>query len=74
MNVGVVALVYRCDLIGGEATVNDEAAEVLWLNQDDVTGAATEAFAVRVTDALDENGPHVRHHDGTRLLATSAAT
>lgn len=69
MGLGVVALVFRCRLIGGEARVNAEASEVLWLEPAKAAAQMTEAFAVRVTDALDGPWPHVRHHDGTRLLA-----
>lgn len=32
----------------------------------------TEAFAVRMTDALDGPWPHIRHHDGTHLLPACA--
>lgn len=28
----------------------------------------SEAFAIRLLDALDGNGPHVRSHDGQRVL------
>lgn len=69
MGLGVVALVFRCRLIGGEARVNDEACEVLWLEPQKAVAQMTEAFAVRVADALDGPWPHIRHHDGTRLLA-----
>ena len=69
MGLGVVALVFRCRLVGGEARVNDEASEVLWLEPGKAVAQMTEAFAVRVTDSLDGPWPHVRHHDGTRLLA-----
>jgi 8-oxo-dGTP diphosphatase len=69
MTLGVVALVYRCDLIGGGPVVNDEASEVLWMDPAEVQRVMTEAFAIRVADALDEPWPHVRHHDGTNLLA-----
>jgi len=71
MGIGVVALVFRCRPVGGEPTVNEEASEVLWLERDEIVAAMTEAFAVRVTDALEAEGrwPHIRHHDGTRLCA-----
>ncbi|MBS2548351.1 NUDIX domain-containing protein [Catenulispora sp. NL8] len=68
MKIGVVALVYRCKLIGGEAAVNDEAAEVLWLDREAIGLGSVEAFAVRVTDALDSLEPVTRSHDGTSLL------
>jgi ADP-ribose pyrophosphatase YjhB (NUDIX family) len=69
MGLGVVALVFRCRLLGGEARLNDEASEVLWLDPEKAAAQMTEAFAVRVTDALDGPWPHIRHHDGTRLQA-----
>ena len=68
MGLGVVALVFRCRLLGGAAAVNDEATDVLWLDRADATRRMTEAFAVRVTDALDGPWPHIRHHDGIKLL------
>ena len=69
MGLGVVALVFRCRLVGGEARINDEAGEVLWLDSEKAAAQMTEAFAVRVTDALAGPWPHIRHHDGTHMLA-----
>lgn len=71
MKRDIVALVFRCELVGGDATVNDEASEVLWMDPDEVEAAMTEAFAVRVADALNGPWPHVRHHDGTTLIHQS---
>jgi 8-oxo-dGTP diphosphatase len=68
MKLGVVALVFRCRLVGGEPRINDEASEVLWLDPEVAVEQMTEAFAIRVTDALGGPWPHVRHHDGTKLL------
>ena len=68
MGVGVVSLVFRARLLGGSPAVTDEAAEVLWMDRAQVAGRMTEAFAIRVTDALDGLWPHIRHHDGTQLL------
>ncbi|HEY8524240.1 MAG TPA: NUDIX domain-containing protein [Acidimicrobiales bacterium] len=67
----VVALVFRCRATGGELTVNDEVTAFRWLTADEVRPLLTEAFAVRVTDALSragDAGPAVRPHDGTRLI------
>jgi len=69
MRLGVVALVFRARLLGGTPTINDEAAEILWMDRDQVAAGMTEAFAIRVLDALDGPWPHIRHHDGTRLLS-----
>lgn len=68
MNLGVVALVYRCKVLGGEPTLNDEASEILWLDRKEVEEGSVEAFAIRVTDALDQEWPATRSHDGTRLI------
>jgi hypothetical protein len=38
------------------------------MDRDHAAACMTEAFAIRVTDALDGPWPHIRHHDGTRLL------
>ena len=65
---GVVALVFRCEVIAGDLTPNDEATAFHWASEDDVTRMTDEAFAIRVLDALHGNGPAVRHHDGVRLL------
>ena len=70
MTLGVIALVFRCRLVGGESRINDEASEVLWLEPKSAADQMTEAFAVRVTDALEGPWPHIRHHDGTNLLAS----
>jgi ADP-ribose pyrophosphatase YjhB (NUDIX family) len=72
MGLGVVALVFRARLLGGTPTLNDEAAEILWMDRDQVAARMTEAFAIRVIDALDGPRPHIRHHDGTWLLPTRA--
>jgi 8-oxo-dGTP diphosphatase len=68
MGIGVVAFVFRARMLGGTPTINDEAAEILWIDRDHVAARMTEAFAIRVIDALDGPWPHIRHHDGTRLL------
>jgi 8-oxo-dGTP diphosphatase len=65
---GHVTLAFRCTLIGGQATLNDEATEVDWLTLDEVAARLAEPYAVRITDALSKNWPRVRHHDGVRLL------
>lgn len=67
---GVVALVFRCKLSGGTERVSDEATAVQWLTPEEVTERMSEAYAIRLMDALDANGPHVRSHDGRNLLTT----
>ncbi|MFG3436151.1 NUDIX hydrolase [Nonomuraea sp. NPDC047897] len=68
---GIVALVFRCEAIGGRLTTTDEARAFRWVTADEVRDLASEAFAVRVLDALHHDGtPAVRSHDGFRLLET----
>jgi 8-oxo-dGTP diphosphatase len=73
MGLGVVSLVFRARLLGGTPAITDEAAEILWMDRDQVAARMTEAFAIRVTDALDGPWPHIRHHDGTGLLPAPAS-
>jgi ADP-ribose pyrophosphatase YjhB (NUDIX family) len=66
---GVIALVFRCHVVGGDLQTTDEAKASVWASASEVEAWATEAFAVRVTDALKYAGtPAVRRHDGTHLL------
>ena len=65
---GHVTLAFRCALVGGHATLNDEATEVDWFTSLEVAARLAEPYAVRVADALSGEWPRVRHHDGVRLL------
>lgn len=66
---GIVALVFRCKPSGGMERTSSESTAVSWLTPDEVSQRMSEVFAVRLLDALDGNGPHVRSHDGKRLIA-----
>jgi ADP-ribose pyrophosphatase YjhB (NUDIX family) len=70
MRLGVVALVFRCALNGeGQETLSDETAEIGWLTAAEVQERMPEVFAIRVRDALaDDGATHVRAHDGTRMV------
>ncbi|MER6252446.1 NUDIX domain-containing protein [Streptomyces sp. NPDC001584] len=68
---GVVALVFRCKLSGGAERVSEETTAVQWLTPEEVSERMSEVYAIRLLDALDGSGPHVRSHDGRRLLALS---
>ena len=70
---GHVTLTFRCALVGGQATLNDEATEVSWFTPDEVAARLAEPYAVRVADALSTDWPRVRHHDGVRLLDDTSA-
>ncbi|MBF6125572.1 NUDIX hydrolase [Nocardia brasiliensis] len=64
---GTVALVFRCAAEGGSPHPTAEAVEVKWMTAREVQDAMVPAFAVRVLDALDEQGARVRAHDGVNL-------
>ncbi|MGP4104964.1 NUDIX hydrolase [Nonomuraea sp. KM90] len=68
MDRGVVALVFRCAMTGGELSINNEVSGFHWATPDDVISMTDEAFAVRVLDALHDDGPAVRQHNGTKIL------
>ncbi|MFF0271813.1 NUDIX hydrolase [Streptomyces sp. NPDC004330] len=68
---GIVALVFRCKPTGGEEQTSTESTAVEWLTPEEISARMAEVYAIRLLDALDEAGPHVRSHDG-RHLADSA--
>jgi 8-oxo-dGTP pyrophosphatase MutT (NUDIX family) len=74
MKLGVVALVFRCRHVAGVPTETSESAAVAWLTPDEVAEQMTEAFAIRVHDALEGPWPHVRAHDGVHLLASGSGS
>ncbi|MEU8545697.1 NUDIX domain-containing protein [Streptomyces roseoverticillatus] len=69
MTRGVVALVFRCTPVGGSERTSEESIAVSWLTTDEVTARMPEAQAIRLLDALSDDVPHVRIHDGRRLIA-----
>jgi 8-oxo-dGTP diphosphatase len=69
MSRGIVALVFRCQVLGGQLTPNDEVSGFQWATAEEVTSMVDEAYAVRVLDAMREAGaPAVRQHDGVHLV------
>jgi 8-oxo-dGTP diphosphatase len=72
MTMGVVALVFRCRIASGEVRTSDETAAVEWLTLAEVEKWMSEAYAVRVLDALTSGEPHVRAHDGRQLISRSS--
>ena len=67
---GIIALVFRCKITGGQLTANDEVTAFHWADQADIRQFTSgKAYAVRLLDALREGAPPaVRQHDGTELL------
>jgi 8-oxo-dGTP diphosphatase len=68
MTRGIVALVFRCKILGGQLAVNGEVSAFRWATADEVRGLASEAYAIRVLDALDSGRAAVRQHDGVHLV------
>jgi 8-oxo-dGTP diphosphatase len=69
MQRNIVALVFRCTAAGGLLGESDEAAAFRCITAVDATSVMTQAYAVRVLDALAyADKPRARPHDGTSLL------
>ena len=69
MNPGIVTLVFRCKITGGHLTINDEVTAFRWADETAIRQLASDAYAVRVPDALRSGAtPVIRHHDGTHML------
>jgi 8-oxo-dGTP diphosphatase len=69
VRLGVVSLVFRCRPLSGTAQPTAEATEVDWLDSSQVTERMAEAFAIRLLDALENDEPCIRIHDGQHLLS-----
>jgi ADP-ribose pyrophosphatase YjhB (NUDIX family) len=68
MNRAIIALVFRCRVLGGQLATNDEVSGFQWATPQEVRAMANEAFAVRILDALNSRqSPAVRQHDGIHL-------
>ena len=71
---GIVALVFKCRIVEGSLRENAEVRTFHWATRDDVLAMTSEAFAVRILDALDSPGhPAVRLHDGVHLVLAAPA-
>jgi 8-oxo-dGTP diphosphatase len=69
MRRGIIALVFRCRVTGGEPAVSNETEAFRWAAECDIGELASEAYAIRVLDALQNAGPAaIRAHDGKQLL------
>lgn len=72
MRRGIVALVFRCRPLQTTTHPTDEATSVRWADPDDVPNLMDPAYAIRVTDALDNATPAARTHDGVNLASATA--
>ncbi|MFB7762678.1 NUDIX hydrolase [Streptomyces xiamenensis] len=65
----IVSLVFRCEAADGSPATGSETRAWCWAARDEVDELASEAYAIRVLDAMDtRNPPAVRAHDGVRLI------
>ena len=66
---GIIALVFRCKITGGALATNEEVTDFLWVTESQAPRLMSEAYAIRILDALHDPGPAaVRPHDGVHLL------
>lgn len=65
---GIIALVFRCHVAGGEAAPTTEAEQVGWISPTLLAGHMSEAYAIRVSDALNHGTAAIRAHNGVELL------
>ena len=66
---GIVALVFRCKITGGQLTTNNEVTAFRWADETEIPGLMDDAYAIRVLDALhNTTAAAVRPHDGVHLL------
>jgi 8-oxo-dGTP diphosphatase len=70
MRHGIIALVFRCRIIGGDPRATTEVQEAAWLTPDEVRERMDEAYATRLLDALNAGPAAIRAHDGLSLLPT----
>jgi 8-oxo-dGTP diphosphatase len=68
MNRGIVALVFHCEIVSGQARPTAEAREVAWLAPGQLAEHMSDAYSIRLLDALEHGIPTVRAHDGTSVV------
>ena len=64
----IVSLVFLCEVVSGDLQINDEAQKVEWMGASRIPEMMSEAFGVRLLDAIGENTPIIRTNDGTNLI------
>jgi 8-oxo-dGTP diphosphatase len=70
MRRGIIALVFRCRIVGSQPGATSEVQEVAWLTPAQVRERMDEAYATRFLDALQPGPVAIRAHDGLSLLST----
>lgn len=69
MDLGVVALVFRCRQVSGQPVTNHEVDDFRLATRSELDSLMSPAFSIRLKDAIDFSGnPAIREHDGNRLM------
>ena len=67
MSRGIVALVYRCSIAGGDPRISTETTAVRWVERDQIDVLMSPAYAARMHDAFNATAAS-RNHDGVNLI------
>ncbi len=65
---GIVALVFRCHILGGQPHPSDEASTWRWMTAEEIAEHLDQAYAVRLLDALTPGPAKIRSHDGVAVI------
>ena len=65
---GIIALVFRCHVVCGTPRPSAETPQVAWLSLAEVNQRMSEAYAIRIQDAVSETVPPIRLHDGQHVV------
>lgn len=65
---GVVALVFLCEAVSGETKTSSESKSVEWIPRNKIQAMMSEAFSIRLLDAVKTDTPYVRSNDGVSLV------
>ncbi|WP_308426456.1 NUDIX hydrolase [Streptomyces fuscichromogenes] len=57
-----ISIAFLCRVVRGEPGVSDEATDVAWMTPQEASTVMPPLRALRVSDALDANGPFVRSY------------
>lgn len=73
VKLGSVALVFLCDVAGGELReVTGETVSCRWYLRSDAIAMCDEMFAERIRDAVDPDSPSaVKTHDGHEVISAT---
>jgi 8-oxo-dGTP diphosphatase len=57
-----ISIAFLCRVVQGEPGISDEATDVAWMTPQEASTVMPPLRALRVSDALDANGPFVRSY------------